>query len=496
MTLAQRSALEALGGGIWDAGVSAARIFSSGASIISVPSSGDVKATPSLGSASAGRTSAALSGYRSQEVISVAATAGLKIYIQSPYDCALFIQRDLSDHLTWLLEHNDYEHAWELIDDHPEIVTSSPGRLSESSPNSTPSKARGSLEDFFADDAASQTTVSASRSPNSAVEKEKRRIGDLWVQQLVAEEKWSKAGEIAGRVLDTSAKWDYWFLKFAQAHRFDEITPYIPTKQMRPPLPPRDYEIILGHYVNHDRPRFRELIDQWDPALFEVTNVTEPIKAILTAGEVTGDSTEGGEQGRDWRILQEALAKLYLADNHPRDALRCYIRLQNADAAMSLIRDQHLLEAVRDDIPGFILLRVSKDQMETAPLDELEEASAEAVHLLVDEAYRGIVPPDEVVTQLEKKGVLFKPFLYFYLRDLWDGKGSETKPTTTKARAAVDRLATEGKLLAEEFGDLIVELFAEYNRPLLMKYLRISQSYNLDRASAVCERREYIPELV
>ncbi|OCL14860.1 hypothetical protein AOQ84DRAFT_308186, partial [Glonium stellatum] len=497
MTLAQRGALEAFGGGIWDAGVSAARIFSSGASIVSLPSSGDnVKAAPSLGSTSAGRASAAFSGYRNQEAISVAATAGLKIYIQSPYDCALFVKRDLSDHLTWLLEHKDYAHAWELIDEHPEIVNSSPERLSESSPISTPSKARGSLEDFFADDAASQTTVSASRSPNSAVEKEKRRIGDLWVQQLVTEEKWSKAGEVAGRVLDTSVRWDYWFLKFAQAHRFDEITPYIPTKQMHPPLPPRDYEIILGHYVNHDRLRFRELIDQWDPALFEVKNVTEPIKAMLISGEVTEDSVEDGEQGRDWRILQEALAKLYLADNHPRDALRCYIRLQNADAAMSLIREQHLLEAVRDDIPGFILLRVSKDQMETAPLDELEEASAEAVHLLVDEAYRGIVLLDEVVAQLEDKGLPFKPFLFFYMRDLWDGQGSETKPTTSRARAAADRLATEGKILAEEFGDLIVELFAEYDRPLLMKYLRLSQSYNLEKASAVCERREFIPELV
>ena len=39
MTPAQRSAIEAIGGGIWDATLGAARIFSSGASMVSMPGS-------------------------------------------------------------------------------------------------------------------------------------------------------------------------------------------------------------------------------------------------------------------------------------------------------------------------------------------------------------------------------------------------------------------------------------------------------------------------
>ncbi|OCK79301.1 hypothetical protein K432DRAFT_394022 [Lepidopterella palustris CBS 459.81] len=497
VTPAQRGALEALGGGIWDAGVNAARIFSSGASTISMPSSGDnVKTSQSMGSASAGRASALTPGRKGQEPHPVAATAGLKIFIQSPYDCVLAVKRDLADHLNWELEHENYKDAWELIDDHPEIIASSIERPSEASPSGTPSKAQGSLVDFFADDGASQTTISANRGHNSSVEKEKRRIGDLWVQQLVNARDWKEAGKVAGRVLGTSARWEHWVWKFAQANRFDEITPYIPTKQLHPPLPSLVYEVVMGHYVIHDRLRFKELVERWDPDLFDIPSVTEAINSKLSAGDVAEDTIEGGEQGRDWRILQDGLAKLYVADGRPRDALRCYIRLQNADAAMGLIRDHHLLEAIRDDIPGFILLRVSKEQMESAPLSELEEASSEAVHVLVDEAYRGVVPPDDVVSQLEHKGLAFQPFLFLYLRALWKGHGSETKASTAKERIAADRLAAEGKMLAEDFGDLIVELFAEYDRPLLMKYLRSSQSYNLDKASTICERREYIPELV
>lgn len=496
MTPAQRSALEAIGGGIWDAGVSAARIFSTGASVVSVPSSADLKTAPSVSSTSTSNTSAQIPGKRHLQIHPNAATVGLKVFIQSPYDCVLAVKRDLSDHFNWELEHENYKDAWELLDDHPEIITSTSIPAQESSPASTPSK-KGSLHEFFADESASQTTISASRAnQNSAVEKEKRRIGDLWVQQLVNAGNWKEAGKVAGRVLGTSARWEHWVWKFAQANRFNEIAPYIPTKQMHPPLPSLVYEVVLGHYIIHDRIRFKHLLEEWDPELFDINSVVEAIKSKLSAGDVTEDSIEGDEQGRDWRILQDALAKLYLAEGHQREALRCYIRLQNADAAMTLIRDFHLVEAIRDDIPGFILLRVSKEQMESAPLSELEEASSEAISVLVEEGCRGTVPAEDVVSQLQEKGESFQPFLFLYLRSLWKPESHERKAKTAKERRAADRLADDGQIIAENFADLMVELFAEYDRDLLMKYLRESQSYDLGKATSLCEKRDYTRELV
>ncbi|KAJ9647000.1 Vacuolar protein sorting-associated protein 41 [Coniosporium tulheliwenetii] len=495
ITPAQRGALETIGGGLWDAGVSATRIFSSGASIISLPNSGENAKPPSpAGSASAGKAS--LAGRKPQEPHPATISPGLKIFIQSPYDCVLAVKRDRSDHLAWLLEHERYKDAWELIEKYPDVVSSA-DRDADSSPASTPSKTRQSLADFFADDAiASQTTVSAtaaaSRAHNSAVEKEKRRIGDLWVQQLVSAGDWAAAGKVAGRVLGTSSRWEHWVWTFAQAGKFDDITPYIPNKPLTPPLPSLVYEVVLGHYIINDRLRLRSLLEQWDPELFDIGSVINAIEDKLHAGDITENSVEGGERGRDWRILMDALAKLYLADNRPKEALRCYIRLQNADAAMSIIRDYHLLAAVADDIPGFVLLRVSREQMESAPLSELEEASSEAMRLLVDEAYQGIVRPHVVVEQLQEKGPSYQPFLFFYLRALWKGTGSETE-----FGRGTERIATEGKTLVEEFGDLAVELFAEYDQPLLGEFLRSSaSSYDPEKAIAVCETRQYIPELV
>ncbi|KAF2200975.1 hypothetical protein GQ43DRAFT_481105 [Delitschia confertaspora ATCC 74209] len=495
MTQAQKSALEALSGGIWDAGVSAARILSSGASIINVPGIGDSgKTLRSVSSASVDNASAS-TPKRGQQVHPNAAGAGLKVFIQSPYDCVLAVKRDLTDHFNWELDHESYKDAWELLQDHPEIIANSTYSPPDASPTTTPTRRQGSLQEFFADDSASQTTESASHpNNNSSVEKEKRRIGDLWVQQLVNAGHWAEAGKVAGRVLGTSARWEYWVWKFAQANRFDEISPYIPTKQMQPPLPSLVYEVVLGHYIIHDRMRFKQLLEDWEPSLFDIDAVIEAIKSKLSAGDVTEDSVEGDEQGRDWRILQDALAKLYLAGGHQREALRCYIRLQNADAAMGMIREFHLVEAIRDDIPGFILLRVSKEQMESGSLSELEEASSEPIHLLVEEACRGIVPAREVVSQLQERGPSFQPFLFFYLRGLSEPQRIDKKTRASKGQIAADRLAAN--TIAEEFADLIVELFAEYDRDLFIGYLKKSQNYNLEKAAAICDNRDYIPELV
>ncbi|KAE8846849.1 hypothetical protein HRS9122_03756 [Pyrenophora teres f. teres] len=494
MTPAQKSALEAIGGGIWDVGASAARIFSSGASVMNLQIGSDKPPSraPSMSSASAGNASGSIATKRQQQAHPNAATPGLKVFTRAPmivYSPSSVNYRITSSGSLSMRIPGNY---------HPEIISVLQAP-SDGSPAGTPVKQQGSLHEFFADDSESQTTLSATRAnQNSAVEKEKRRIGDLWVQQLVNNGDWKQAGKVAGRVLGTSSRWEHWVWKFAQKNHFNEISPYVPKKPMQPPLPSMVYEVILGHYIIHDRIRFKHLLEDWDPDLFDINSVIEAIKSKLSAGDVTEESIEGDVQGRDWRILQDGLAKLFLASGRQREALRCYIRLQNAEAAMTLIRDFHLVEAVRDDIPGFIMMGVSKDQMKSASvkLEELEEASAEAISVLVEEGCRGTIPASDVESQLQEKGPAFRPFLHFYLRKLWKPEMHERTAKTAKERVAEDRLAADGKIVAEEFADLMVELFAEYDRPLLMEYLRKSQSYDLSKATAECERREYIPELV
>ena len=489
----------AIGGGIWDATLQTTKLFSSGASTRSTGTE-----TPKGSSSKAGsdiNSSIDVSAINKENLPHPSTlTHGMKIFIHSPYDCVLATKPTISDHLSWLDNHGKFEEAWTLLDRHPEAV----GPMSESSLSSAPStptkprssqqdllKAQTSLQDFFADD--SSESAIGSRDFHSHAQKEKRRIGEQWLQQLIKAGDWAKAGRVCGQVLGTSSSWEHWVWVFAQANKYDEITDFVPSTQLRPPLPSLVYEMILGHYVSTDRIRLQQLLDRWPTELFDASSVISAIQGRLKMGDITESTTEDGETGRDWRILTSSLAKLYLADGRPRQALGCYIRLQDADAAMDLISTHHLVDAISDNIPGFILLRVSKQMQKSAPISELEAATLEPIQLLVEEAYHGIVPPETVIQQLEHKSGM-QPYLFFYFRALWNGS-TITLPST--AAPSSERLAaSEGKSLVSDHADLAVSLFAEYDRPLLMTFLRTSQTYTLDTASQICEQRNYIPELV
>ncbi|KAL1987868.1 hypothetical protein VTN96DRAFT_1852 [Rasamsonia emersonii] len=484
----QRGALGVLGNGLWDATMYPARLFSSSASIRSNASSGD----KGSGRAPSSFISNPVSSGQGlpPEILAVSGAKGPKIFIHSPYDCVVAVQRDLADRLSWLESHARYEEAWHLIDEHPEAANPATDRTDSVVESST--RSRSSLADFFADDTSSVITVG--RASNTIPEKEKRRIGELWLEQLVSENQWEKAGEVCGKVLDTVTRWEHWIWTFVKNGKFDEITPYVPV-ELHPPLPSLVYEVILGHYVARDRSRFKELLDQWSPDLFDTGSVTAAIENQLKSETIVRDS-------EDWQILMESLAKLFSADGRHREALRCYIRLQDAEAALSIIRDYRLVDAVSDDIFGFILLRVSKQQIESAPLSELEEATAEPIKILVREAYNGIVRPETVVSQLQDEDR--RPYLYFYLRALWHG---EAHPSGTdkphprgrgrRARDAAEKLAAdEGKTLVEPFADTALELFAAYDRSLLMEFLQSSTAYSFDAACTICETRHYTQELI
>ena len=499
--------IEAIGGGLWDATIYAPRMFIGNASIRS-GSPGSSKA-PSDVTTSTSLPSAQLtvSNAPRDAPYSAALAHGMKIFIHSPYDCIIATKPTVADHFTWLDMHSMYEQAWYLLDKYPEAANTQPDKVSESSA-STPSKAQGSLVDFFEDDISQ--TEGGYEGPNSHVGKEKRRIGEKWVQQLVSTEQWAKAGEICGKVLGTSFSWEHWAWVFVEAKRFDEFTPFIPTKGQHPPIPGVVYELMLGHYIHKDRVRFQELLDRWPSELFDANTIIDAIQTCLKTGEVKEDSVEDGEPGRDWHILSESLAKLYIAVGRPRKALGCYIRVQDADSAMDLIASHHLVDAVSDDIPGFILLRVNKEAQKSASISELAALTLEPIRLLVSEAHRGIVLPEAVVDQLRQRHGMPNPYLFFYFRALWEGDTAPLPSTdiTTNAstprtfnlirtQAAEERLiVAEGRSLVSDHADAAVILFAEYSRPHLMKFLKASQSYTLEQASQICARRDYVPELV
>ncbi|KAI0128991.1 hypothetical protein BJ170DRAFT_682774 [Xylariales sp. AK1849] len=475
--VASRGVLEAMAGlttDMWNVAINPKSLFSSGASIRSRDSNDDASSTMARSTAGSLRAPPRSSP---QTVHPNLVKPGAKIFIHSPYDCILATKRDLGDRLAWLLEHQRHEAAWSLLDEHPEIMGSLPEKLPEPIP-STPSQSQQGSDDFYED--TSSIMEPQVQAQYTSAEKEKRRIGELWIQELVEAGDWGRAGEIADKVLNTSDRWEKWIYAFAGAKKFDEIVNYVPSEPMHPPIPGTVYEILLGNYIQTDKLRFKELLERWGPELYDIHTITTALENQLKYRDVREDSVEDGEKGRDWRIVMECLANLYELNGKYRDALKCYIKLQDADSAMRLIRDNHLADAVIDDVPSFIALRVPEAQLDRMSVPELDEATSEAIVLLVEEAQRGLIKPEIVVRQLEKKNLNL--YLYFYLRGLW--------------KAYREHHVDETICLVDEFADLAVHLFAIFDRDLLMDLLRTSTSYKFEKAVQECESHNYVPELV
>lgn len=430
-------------------------LFSSGASIKSKDSDGASGSKVAATAAAPRRHSAHLSLVK----------PGIKIFIHSPYDCILATKRDLSDHLAWLLEHQQYQESWELVDQHPEIMSIA----SDATPTSP--QHTQSTDDFYEETA---SVVDGMRSFHSPAEKEKRRIGELWIRDLIDVGDWTRAGQVCGKVLGTPDRWEKWVWTFAGANKFDEIVDYIPTERTQPPIPGTLYEVVLGHYLQTSKPRFRELLERWSPDLFDVTTVTTALEDQLKFRDVREDSVEDGEVGRDWRIVMESLAKLHEANGRNREALKCHIKLQDADSAMRLIKEGHLADAVADDIPSFIGLRVPQGRAKKMTRTELEDATSEAITLLVDEAQHGLVKPDIVINQLQEKSLDL--YTFFYLRGLWRGEGMHEHSGESRAR-----LVTDSQSLVDQFADLAVHLFATFDQSLLMDFLKTSTAYAFEK---------------
>ncbi|KAI1817688.1 hypothetical protein GGS20DRAFT_483371 [Poronia punctata] len=470
---ASRGALEALAGfgnEMWNVAINPISLFSSGASIRSRNSNDGTSRSQAGGNARDVRV-----GLNSsfQAIHPNLVKPGSKLFVHSPYDCILATQRDLSDHLTWLLEREKYQEAWELVDENPEVLAGS-----DKFESIAPAPDRTStVEDLFED---TSSVAGLQREQDSPIKKEKQRIGELWIQELLDDGNWAKAAEVISMVIRTSDGWEKWVYTFASAKRFDEIVKYIPTEPMRPPIPGTIYEIVLGHYLRTDKPRFKELLDRWDLELFNVQAISTALENQLKFRDVREDSIEDGEKGRDWRIVVESLARLHEANGKHRDALKCYIKLQDADSAMRLIRDNHLADAVVDDVASFIALRVPDAGPARRSREELADLTSEAITLLVDETTRGLIHPETVVSQLEEKNLDL--YLYFYFSRLW--------------REYREKPVDETVSLIDEFPDLVVRIFVSHDRELLMDFLKISTSYAFEKAVQECEAANYIPELV
>ncbi|KAF3902896.1 hypothetical protein AA313_de0208897 [Arthrobotrys entomopaga] len=459
------------GGSLWSAGLNATTLFSSGASILSRSDSFSTeRGASSKKDEDTPRSSLKglfLKAKPKSPMEGREDVPGWKIYISSPYDCVFATERGKKDRLNWLLDRHRFAEAWNLVDKFPDIISDS--AIVDDTEE----------EDNDTDD---MSITEHNKNLYSAPVKEKRRIGELWLAELVRDEKWEEAAEVSEKVLDTSPRWENWIDVFLKAGKVREITPHVPIKMLHPPIRVGIYKFILDTYLEEDWAMFEALVQTWPGELYDNNEIAKAVeKKLKDRGEV---GLEKGSVG--WRRMHNCLAILYTRTAKHTEALMEYIMLKDAEEAIRLAKEYNILSsAIRGHVAEWLWLGVDDRMLKTASKEQLEEATKENVQLLVHEGWdhegTGISLQD-VVRELQKED---EPLLlFFYLKDLW----------ARDKQAAFTGIGIRGRL--QPLGDLMVASFAEYDRRALMEFLQTSEDYDFEKAVKICEKRKYIDELV
>ncbi|KAJ7731006.1 hypothetical protein DFH07DRAFT_157899 [Mycena maculata] len=343
--------------------------------------------------------------------------------VLSPRDVVIVKRRDRRDHVAWLVERKRYEEALLEVE-----------RL----------EADGHEQDGDGEDVV------------SAVE-----IGQRYIQHLVNDGEFVNAARLTPKVCGHDAKrWEKWIFLFQQQKQLQTIIPYVPTESPR--LDHLVYEMILAHFLSHDRTSLLQTVKEWPKDIYDISAVIVAVHAELDRSASTSSLTSSSS---DSVVLMECLAELYTANRQPGKALTYFLRLRRPNV-FDLIRDNNLFTDVQDQ--ALLLVEFDHELMEKREQEGLPTGKSQAITLLVDHIHS--IPVGRVVQQLQSRPY----FLFLYL----------------------DALMEKEPHMVSGFADMQVRLYAEFATPRLIDFLRASNDYNLENAYHICDERALVPEMV
>lgn len=241
---------------------------------------------------------------------------------------------------------------------------------------------------------------------------------------------------------DASA-WESFVLLYLERGKVSVVLPFIPTRD--PELGEMVYDMVLVALLRTDEAALLATLRTWPGHLYSAQAVAAAIE----------------DRAENSRVLLECLAQLYLTDHQPSKALLYLLRLRHP-SVFGLIRDNNLLIDVQQKIG--LLVELDQDLAETKQPEE-----SVLISLLVDHTHA--IPIHRAMQQLEP----YPWYQYLYLDALFERDAS----------------------MITDYANRLVYLYAEYQYPKLMPFLRaMSSVYSFQRAYVACEAHNYVPEMV
>ncbi|CAD5229223.1 unnamed protein product [Bursaphelenchus okinawaensis] len=271
-------------------------------------------------------------------------------------------------------------------------------------------------------------------------------IGRKLVGSLIEQGKFTAAAEVLPQVCDRDKmEWEYYVNEFEKYGEILKLVTYIPLGH--PQLEPECYEAVLTAALYSRTNLFRRLVIEWNPDIYRAASIID--KALRRMNTDSGTaSSEAVTNNNDLVNIYQALAHLFAYVRNFDRALVIYLLLKDK-TIFRVIDKYHLFPMVKDRIV------------------ELMDINADlAIRLLLDN--EDSIPVKQVVTQLSKHPKLQMAYL--------------------------NRLYSRGE--GQEYLDLMVRLFAEYDRSKLLPFLREADNYKLDLALNICRRKNFVNEAV
>ncbi|XP_063778599.1 vacuolar protein sorting-associated protein 41 homolog isoform X1 [Pseudophryne corroboree] len=261
-------------------------------------------------------------------------------------------------------------------------------------------------------------------------------IGLAYITHLVEKGDYDMAARKCQKILGKNMKlWEDEVYRFKEIGQLKAISKYLPRGDLR--LRPAIYEMILDEFLKTDYEGFSTLIREWPGDLYNNKTIVQALKGHLN-------------QDPNNRTLLKALAELHTYDQCYSQALEIYLTLRHKEV-FDLIHKHDLFSSIKDKI---VLL--------------MDFDTEKAVDMLLDN--EGKISVDKVVEELKERPELQHVYLHkLFKRDHHKG---------------------------QKYHEKQISLYAEYDRPNLLPFLRDSTHCPLEKALEICHQRNFVEETV
>uniref|UniRef100_A0A669EYU8 Vacuolar protein sorting-associated protein 41 homolog n=1 Tax=Oreochromis niloticus TaxID=8128 RepID=A0A669EYU8_ORENI len=263
-----------------------------------------------------------------------------------------------------------------------------------------------------------------------------QKIGMDYINHLVDTGDYDSAARKCQKVLGKNMElWENEVYRFKTIGQLKAISQYLPRGDLR--LRPAIYEMILHEFLKTDYEGFATLIREWPGDLYNNMAIVQAVTDHLKR-----DPTNS--------TLLTTLAELYTYDQRYDRALEIYLRLRHKDV-YQLIHKHDLFSSIEDKI--VLLMDFDKEK---------------AVDMLLDNEDK--ISIDKVVEELADRPELLHVYLHkLFKRDHHKG---------------------------QKYHERQIGLYAEYDRPNLLPFLRDSTHCPLEKALEICQQRNFVEETV